>query len=136
MYAPMVIAAAKGGTEGSTLDPRVVGSVTEALRLGSVSTLGEVPTVTALAVARDPGAARGKVIAVAGRISSVRTDGPYSVGTLTTDAGPVYFVTPFAKPATAETIARFRGVFVQRYASADQAPGQPPSIVLVGAFGP
>jgi hypothetical protein len=136
MYAPMVVAAAKGGTDGSTLDPRVVGSVTEALRLGSVSTLDEVPTVTRPAAAADPSAARGKMMAVAGRVSSVRTDVACSVGTLTTDAGPVYFVTPFAIAATAETTARFRGVFVQRYASAGLAPGQPPSIVLVGAFGP
>jgi hypothetical protein len=136
MYAPMVVAAAKGGTDGSTLDPRVVGSVAEALRIGSVSTLDEVPTVTRLAAAGDPDAARGKVIAVAGRVSSVRTDGPCSVGTVTTDAGSVHFVTPFASPVAVEAMARFRGVFVQRYASADQAPGQPPSIVLVGAFSP
>ncbi len=136
MYAPMVVAAAKGGIDGSTLDPPVVGSVTEAMRLGTVSTLDEIPAVTPRAERGDPGGARGKVMTVAGRVSSVRTDGSRSVGTLTTAAGMVYFVTPFANPPTSETMALFRGVFVQRYASTDEAPGQPPSIVLVGAFGP
>jgi hypothetical protein len=101
-----------------------------------MSALDELPAVTRLATVDDPGNARGKVIAVAGRVASVRADGGCSVGALTTDAGPVYFVTPFAMPADTEPIARFRGVFVERYGSTDQAPGQPPSIVLVGAFSP
>ena len=41
-YAPMVVAAAKGGKDGTTLDPRVVGSVAEALSIGGESTLGDI----------------------------------------------------------------------------------------------
>lgn len=136
IYAPIVVAVAKRGTDGSTLDARVVGSVAEALRIGGVSTLDEVSAVAPLAAIGDAAAARGKVMSVTGRVSSVRADGRCLVGTLTTDAAPVYFVTPFAAPAPADTGARFRGVFVQRYASADHAPRQQPLIVLVGAFGP
>ena len=55
--------------------------------------------------------------------------------TLTTDAEPVYFVTPFATDGVGETLVRFRGVFVQRYVSGTPRKG-PPSLVLVGAFGP
>jgi hypothetical protein len=131
-YAPMVVAAAKGGKDGSTLDPRVVGSVAEALRIGGESTLDDIPEMTPAAAARDSAAARGKVVAVAGRISSIRREGTTSVGTLTTDAEPVDFVTPFAADVAPQNPARFRGVFVQRHASADG----PSSLVLVGAFSP
>jgi hypothetical protein len=129
-YAPMVIAAATGGKDGTTLDPRVVGSVAEALRIGGESTLDDIPSMAG--AASDSDAARGKVIVVVGRVSSIRRDGPTSVGTLTTDPEPVYFVTPFATSVVPESTARFRGVFVQRYAPADG----PPSLVLVGAFAP
>jgi hypothetical protein len=135
-YAPMVVAAAMGGTDGATLDPLVIGSSAEALKTGGESTLDNIPSMARAAAANDSGAARGKVIAVSGRASPIRREGPYSVGTLTTGAEPVYFVTPFATPGVPETFARFRGVFVQRYASACQPHGQPPSLVLVGAFGP
>ena len=78
-------------------------------------------------------AARGKVIVVNGRVSSVQRDGPTSVGTLTTGSETIYFVTPFSTAALAgDTPARFQGVFVQKYAP----PGQPPALVIVGAFGP
>ena len=129
-YAPMVVAAAKGGKDGTTLDPRVVGSVAEALRIGGQLTLDAIPS-TARA-ASDCNAARGKLIAVSGRVSSIRREGPTSVGTLTTDTEPIHFVTPFVTSVVPESTARFRGVFVQRYASADG----PPSLVLVGAFAP
>jgi hypothetical protein len=135
-YAPMVVAAAKGGTDGTTLDPRVIGSLAEALRVGGESTLDNIPSMTRVVAASDSDAARGKVIAVVGRASPIRREGLYSVGTLTTDAEPVYFVTPFPTHAVPMTFARFRGVFVQRYASANQPHGQPSSLVLVGAFGP
>jgi hypothetical protein len=135
-YAPMVVAAAKGGTDGATLDPRVIGSVAEALRTGGESTLADIPSVAPAAAASDSDAARGKAITVTGRVSAIRREGSYSVGTLTTDAGPVYFVTPFATTRDVETLARFRGVFVQRYSPTDQAQDAAPSIVLVGAFEP
>ena len=135
-YAPMVVAAAQGGADGATLDPLVVGSVAEALKAGGESTLAGIPSLTRVAAATDSVAARGKVIAVTGRVAAIRREGPYAVGTLTTDAEPVYFVTPFATRAGPETLARFRGVFVQRYESKDDPYGQPPSLVLVGAFGP
>jgi hypothetical protein len=61
---------------------------------------------------------------------------PYSVGTLTTDAEPVYFVTPFATDVAPETFARFCGVFVQRYAPTDPSRSQPASLVVVGVFVP
>jgi hypothetical protein len=136
MYAPTVVAAAKGGTDGTTLDPLVIGSLAEALKTGGESTLDNIPSMARVAAANDSDAARGKVIAVSGRTSPIRREGPYSVGTLTTEAGPVYFVTPFATHGVPETFARFRGVFVQRYALANQSHGQPSSLVLVGAFGP
>jgi hypothetical protein len=136
MYAPTVVAAAKGGTDGTTLDPLVIGSLAQALKAGGESTLDNIPSMARVTAANDSDAARGKVIAVSGRASPIRREGAYSVGTLTTDAGPVYFVTPFATHGVSETFARFRGVFVQRYASASQPHGQPPSLVLVGAFGP
>ena len=131
-YAPMVVAAAKGGTDGTTLDPLVVDSVAEALRVGGELTLDNIPSA-----ARAPGksdAARGKVITVKGRVSPVRRDGSYSVGTMTTDAGPVYFVTPFATNVAPRAPARFRGVFVQRYAPKNESHREAPSLVLVGAF--
>jgi hypothetical protein len=131
-YAPMVVAAAKGGEDGTALDPRVVGSVAEALRIAGESTLDDIPEMTPAAAARDSAAARGKVVAVAGRISRIRREGTTSVGTPTTDAEPVDFVTPFAADVTPQNHARFRGVFVQRHASADG----PSSLVLVGAFSP
>jgi len=130
--APTVVAAARGGTDGTTLDPRVVGSVAEALRIGGESTLDSIPSLARVAAASDSAAARGKVVGATGRLSSIRRDGACSVGMLTTDAEPVYFVTPFASRAVPGTVARFRGVFVQRYAPADQ----PPSLVLVGGFAP
>jgi hypothetical protein len=110
--------------------------VAEALRIGGESTLDNIPAMALVAAANNPDAARGKVIAVTGRASPIRREGAYSVGELTTDAEPVYFVTPFATNAAPETLARFRGVFVQRYASTSPPHGQPPSLVLVGAFGP
>jgi hypothetical protein len=131
-YAPLLVAAAKWGKDGTVLDPRVVGSVTEALRIGGESTLDDIPGMAPADAANESDAARGKVVAVAGRLSSIRREGTTSVGTLTTDAGPVYFVTPFAADIAPQNHARFRGVFVQRYASADG----PPSLVLVGAFSP
>jgi len=132
-YAPLVVAAARGGQDGATLDPRVVGSVEEALRLGGESTLDDIPPMTRAAAANDSDRARGMVIAVDGRVASIRREGETSVGTMTTGAEPIYFVTPFATNAVEESLARFRGVFVQRHASADD---QPRSFVLVGAFGP
>jgi hypothetical protein len=135
-YAPLVVAAATGGQDGATLDPRVIGSVAEALRIGGESTLDEIASKARVPGATDSGAVRGKVITVTGRISSIRREGPTSVGMLATDAGPVYFVTPFATDAVPETLTGFRGVFVQRYAPANQPPEQGPSFVLVGAFGP
>lgn len=135
-YAPMVVAAAKRGTDGATLDAVAVGSAAEALKIGGESTLDNIPPTSRLAAASDSDAARGKAIVVTGRPSSIRNEGPYSVGTLTTDAEPVYFVTPFPTRPVPETVAYFRGVFVQRYAPGDQAEGQAPSLVLVGAFGP
>jgi hypothetical protein len=92
--------------------------------------------MTRVAAAGDSAAARGKVIVVSGRVSPIRREGSYSVGTLRTDAEPVYFVTPFATDGVGETVARFRGVFVQRYLFETAAAGVPPSLVLVGAFGP
>jgi hypothetical protein len=136
MYAPLMVAAAKRGTDGKTLDPVVIGSLAEALRIGGESTLDNIPRMKRMAVASDSDAARGKVIAVTGRAFPIRREGPYSVGTLTTDAEPVYFVTPFATHRVPETCAHFRGVFVQRYSSRDQSQSEPPSLVLVGAFGP
>jgi hypothetical protein len=134
-YASLVAAAAKVGTDGDTLDPRVLGSVAEALRIGGESTLDHISAVAPAAAEDDPVGARGKVVSVSGRVSSVEREGPYFVGTLATDSAPVYFVTPFAVPGAPETIARFRGVFVQRYTFS--APhGRTPSLVLVGAFGP
>jgi hypothetical protein len=135
VYAPMVVAAAKGGKDGMTLDPRVVGSVAEALRMGGQAALDDIPAMARVAAASDSDAARGKVIVVAGRVSSIRREGTTSVGTVTTDAEPVYFITPFATDVARENPARFRGVFVQRYSLADASQGQP-SLVLVGAFGP
>jgi hypothetical protein len=135
IYAPMVVAAAMGGKDGTTLDPAVVGSVAEAMRTGGPSTLDDIAPVSCVAAVNDPNTARGKVIVVAGRISSiVRREGPTAVGTLTTEAAPIYFVTPFATSAVPESLALFRGVFVQRYEPADLSQGAP-SLVLVGAFG-
>jgi hypothetical protein len=101
--------------------------VAEALRIGGASTLDEISPTTRAAAASDPDAARGKLIAISGRATLERREGPYSAGTLMTAAGPIHFVTPFTPPQPAETVARFRGVFVQRYASA---------LVLVGTFDP
>jgi hypothetical protein len=133
-YAPLVVAAAKHGTDGATLDPVVLGSVAEALRTGGESTLDNIRCVTSVAATRDPDASRGKVVAVAGRASAIRHEGPYLVGMLTTSAAPIYFVTPFATQVVAESCATFRGVFVQRYAPREQSPDEQPSLVLVGAF--
>src|SRR4029077_16676666 len=76
------------------------------------------------------------LIAVTGRPSPFRCEGPYAVGALTTDGEPVYFVTPFVTQPLPGALARFRGVFVQRYGSTNQSQSQPPSLVLVGAFAP
>jgi hypothetical protein len=130
VYSPMVVAVAKGGKDGTTLDPLVMGSLAEAFRVGGKSTLDNIPSVARLVAASDSNAARGKVIAVSGHASAIRRDGPYSVGTILTDAEPIYFVTLFTVHADAGSIARFRGVFVQRYTS----PSLPPALVLVGAF--
>jgi hypothetical protein len=134
-YAPVVVATAKGGRDGANLDPLIIGSLAEALRVGGESTLDNIPSTSRAAAVSDSDAARGKVIAVVGRAASIRREGAYSFGTLTTDAEPVYFVTPFATHCVPEAFARFRGVFVQRYTSADSSRSQPPSLVLVGAFG-
>ena len=131
-YAPMVVAAAKRGKDGATLDPMVMGTLAEALRLGGESTLDNIPTTAPGAAAADPDAARGKILVVTGRFSGIRSEGPLSVGTLITAAGPVYFATPFTASRVPETRATFRGVFVQRYAPSDRS--DPSSLVLVGAF--
>ncbi len=131
-YAPMVVAAAQRGSDGATLDPTIMGTLAEALRLGGKSTLDNIPTMAPGAAAADPDAARGRVVVVTGRFSSIRSEGPLLVGTLTTDAEPVYFATPFTGDRP-ETHATFRGVFVQRYAPSDRKGGS--SLVLVGAFG-
>ncbi len=54
---------------------------------------------------------------------------------LTTGAEPVDFITPFATEVVPEAFARFRGVFVEKYAPPNPSQ-QPPSLVLVGAFDP
>jgi hypothetical protein len=132
VYAPIVAASAKHGMDGATLDPLVVASVAEALRVGGESTLDHLPSMTRIAAATDHDAARGKVLAVAGRVSSNRREGQTSVGLLLTDAEPIYFVTPFATPARVPGPTHFRGVFVERYSP----PEGQPSLVLVGAFAP
>jgi hypothetical protein len=131
--APMVVAAAKAGLDGTRLDPRIVGRVVETLRMGGSCALDSIPRVAAVTAAKDPAAARGKVIAVIGHLSSVQAEGSTSVGTLITGAETIYFVTPFSTEGlTGDTRAAFRGVFVQKYAP----PGQPSSLIIVGAFGP
>lgn len=134
IYAPLLEAAAKRGTDGATLDPLVVGSSAEALKLGGGSTLDHVPVTQRALALSDADAARGKVMSVMGQMSPLRAEGSYFVGTLATDAGPVYIVTPFAVDAGSEELARFRGVFVQWYGAPDLLPSQAPSLVLVGAF--
>ena len=130
--APMVVAAAKAGSDGATLDPRVVGSVVETLRMAGSGALESIPRAAGITAVKDPAAARGKVIAVSGRVSAVQAEGRTSVGTLTTGSETIYFVTPFSIAGlTGDTPARFRGVFVQKYSP----PGQPSSLVIVGAFG-
>jgi hypothetical protein len=109
-----------------------VDSVAEALKAGGESTLDHIASAAPVPQASD--AARGKVITVTGRASSIRRDGSYSVGTMTTNVGPVYFVTPFPTNAVPEAPARFRGVFVQRYAPENERRGEAPALVLVGAF--
>jgi hypothetical protein len=136
LYAPLLVAAANHGTDGTTLDPLVVGSATEALRIGGESTLDNVPAMPGVVAVNDGDSARGKVIAVTGRTSSIQREGSYSVGTLTTAAETVHFITPFAVRDVPDTLARFRGVFVEWYAPANPPHSQPPSLVLIGAFGP
>jgi hypothetical protein len=135
-YAPALVAAAKGGRDGTTLDPRVVGAVAEALKIGGLAALDDIPTILPVAAMRDSEKARGKVIAVTGHASAVRRDGAYSIGTLTSDAEPVYFVTPFAVIDVPTPVVTFRGVFVQLYAPINQSQNPPTSLVLVGAFSP
>ncbi len=135
-HAPIVAAAARWGRDGSTIDPVIVGSVAEALRRGGESTLDDLPSVTRVAAASDSGIARGKVIAVTGSLSAIRRERTYAVGTLTTDAEPVHFVTPFVAYPVPGTLARFRGVFVQRCTCTSEAPDQRRSLVLVGGFLP
>jgi len=131
-YAPMVVAAAKGGNDGATLDPLVMGTLAAALRLGGESTLDNISPIGPLAAAADSDAARGKLLVVTGRLSPIRSEGLWSVGTLTTEAGPVYVATPFTTSRVPKTRATFRGVFVQRYAPTDGTDRS--SLVLVGAF--
>jgi hypothetical protein len=133
LYAPLVVAAAKRGTDGARLDPLIVGSLAEALRLGGESTLANLRSTTRAVAGSEPDSARGKLIAVTGCIESTQREDSYSIGTMTTDAESVYFVTPFPVPGP-ETLARFRGVFVQRYARPDPLGSEPPALVLVGAF--
>jgi hypothetical protein len=133
LYAPLVVAAAKHGRDGAELDPLVIGSLTEALSLGGESTLANVPSTTRVVAANEPDSARGKLVAVAGRIQTIRREGACSVGTLTTDAEPIYFVTPFPVRGP-ETLSRFRGVFVQRYGPLAPLGTVPAALVLVGAF--
>ena len=131
--APMVVAAARAGSDGALLDPMVVGNVTETLRMGGRSTLDRIPGVARAAAVKDPAAARGRVIVVSGRVSSVRDEGATSTGMLTMGVETNYFVTPFSiEGVSGSTLARFRGVFVQKYSPA----GQPSSVVLVGSFSP
>ncbi len=131
-YAPVVVAAARGGKDGVALDPLVVGSVAEAVRLGGESTLDRIPSVPFAVAVNDPDAARGKVAAITGRVSLIRREGGHAVGTLGTDANPVYFVTPFATNVAVGMCTRFRGVFVQHYASTSGSPHA--ALVLVGTF--
>ncbi len=131
--APIVVAAARAGSDGGTLDPLVVGSVTETLRMGGRSTLEHIPGVARAAAVADPSAARGRVVVVSGFVSSVRDDGATFSGVLTKGSETNYFVTPFSiEGVNGPAQARFRGVFVQKVAPA----GQPSSLVLVGAFSP
>ena len=136
LYAPLLEAAAKRGSDGTTLDPVVVGSSAEALKRGGVSTLDHVSLTERAVAMNDADAARGKVMTVMGRMSSLRPEGSYFVGMLTTDAGPVYIVTPFAGDGGSEELQRFRGVFVQWFGPPNLLPRQAPSLVLVGAFAP
>ena len=131
-YAPVVVAAARGGTDGVAFDSLVVGSVAEAVRLGGESTLDHIPSVPFAVAANDPDRARGKVIAITGRVSLIRRRGGHAIGVLGTAANPVYFVTPFATEVAVGTSTRFRGVFVQHYASASGSPHA--ALVLVGTF--
>jgi len=130
VYAPMVAAGARWGRDGAALDPLLIGSLSETLRIGGESTLDNIPSVDRIVAARDSNLARGKLVTVSGRAASVRREGSLSVGMLTTDAESVYFITPFATNLVPATLAHFHGVFVQRY------DGRPPSLVLVGAFVP
>ena len=125
-FAPMLVAAAKGGADGTTLDPRVVGSVTETLSTGGLGTLDDIPSVTFVAASNDPDAARGKVVAVAGRITWIRRERTYSVGTLTTGAALVYFVTPFMRPTPSRTPPRASAARVQHSATRRRATRRAP----------
>ena len=134
IYAPLLETAARRGTDGTTLDQVVVGSSAEALKRGGVSTLDHLPSTLPSAAQGDASAARGKVVAVTGRIASLQAEGSYFVGMLSSDVGPVYFVTPFVVDVGLDALTSFRGVFVQWYGSPDLGPSQPPALVLVGAF--
>jgi hypothetical protein len=90
LYAPLLEAAAKRGTDGPTLDPLILGSSAEALRLGGVSTLDHVPVTQRGVAVSDADAARGKVVTFMGQMSLLRAAGSYFVRTLTTGAGPAY----------------------------------------------
>jgi hypothetical protein len=135
-HAPLLVAAAKRGTDGATLDPLLIGGLVEALRIGGQSTLDNIPQAVPDAAVNDSDGARGKVIAVAGRVSSIRDEGPYSSGLLTTDGAPVYFVTPFSIQRASLALSHFRGVFVQQYGLPDQEQGAASALVLVGMFDP
>jgi hypothetical protein len=135
-YAPSVVAAAKGGRDGPTLDPLVVGAVAEALKVGGPYTLDNIPDAKPGNTRSDSETARGKVIAVTGHASTSRREGRYTVGTLTNATEAVYFVTPFAITDIPATLVTFRGVFVQLYTPANPPSIPPTSLVLVGAFSP
>jgi hypothetical protein len=135
LYAPLLASTAKKGAEGSTLDALLIGSLAETLRVGGVSSLDNLPCTTRFVAAADAEAARGRVIHVVGRTSSIRRKGSYSFGALTSEAEPVYFVTPFPAEGVSETLVRFRGVFVQWYTPPSPERIRRSSLVLVGAFG-
>ncbi len=136
VYAPLLATAAQQGRDGTGLDPLVVGSAAEALKLGGGSTLDHLAVTSRAVAASDADAARGQSHRPQRALIV-----PFDPRARTTSArslrrrGQCTFVTPFVViDGPADALTSLRGVFVQWYGSPALPPSQSASLVLVGAF--
>lgn len=135
-YATAAEELAKTASDGSELSVQAIAGISRILQLVGLPMVDKCKKTTMGEAKKDPGAERGKVLSVTGRVIEIHGNGGLFDGGLATDGGTiVHFETPLSTRGIVEgSYVTFRGVFVQEYAYKNVTNGQTRSVALVGAF--